>query len=162
MILLVFQSNKAPSIEENPLDFNLNTSPAPTPPPNVTQLQFQDTKVGSGSAQVEAGDTIAVHYIGAFLDGRSFDSSYERREPFELTVGAGQVIPGFEQGVVGMKLGGKRRILIPSNLAYGERGAGPIPPNTPIQFEVELLEIKPKETPTPSPEEETPTPEPEE
>ena len=160
MVLLVFQSNKAPSIDGNPLDFTLGnkTSPAPTAIPQVAALQGQDIKVGSGSAQVAAGDTISVHYIGAFMDGQGFDSSYERNQPFEFSVGAGQIIPGFEQGVVGMKVGGKRRIIIPSNLAYGEKGAGPIPPNTPIQFEVELLEIKPKESPTGP--EATPSPDP--
>lgn len=163
MVLLVFQSSKAPSMDGNPLDFNVNNAqPQPTSPPQVNELQGQDLKVGTGSAVV-AGDTISVHYIGAFLDGKVFDSSYQRNQPFEITVGAGQVIPGFERGVVGMKLGGKRKILIPSDFAYGPQGAGPIPPNTPIQFEVELLEIKPKETPTPSPQPtslESPTPTP--
>lgn len=151
MVLLVFQSNSTPSIDGNPLNFNLNTSPSPTTAPQVTQLSAQEIKVGTSSASVAAGDTILVHYIGGFLDGKVFDSSYERNQPFTLQVGAGQVIPGFERGVVGMKVGGKRKILIPSDLAYGPQGAGPIPPNTPLIFEVELLEIKPKETPTPSP-----------
>lgn len=152
--LLVFQSNKIPSMDGNPLNLNLGnkTTPQPTAAPQITELQGQDLKVGTSSAAVSAGDTILIHYIGGFLDGKVFDSSYQTNQPFEMTVGAGQVIPGFEQGVVGMKVGGKRRLLIPASLAYGERGAGPIPPNTPLIFEVELLEIKPKETPTPSPE----------
>lgn len=150
MVLLVFQSNKAPSIDGNPLDFNVNNAQTqPTAAPQITELTGQDLKVGTGSAVV-AGDTILVHYIGAFMDGKAFDSSYQRNQPFSITVGAGQVIPGFEQGVVGMKIGGKRKLFIPANMAYGDKGVGPIPPNTPLIFEVELLEIKPKETPTPS------------
>ena len=153
MVLLVFQSSKAPSIDGNPLEFNLNKSqPQPTAVPQITELQAQELKVGTSSAEVAAGDTISVHYIGSFLDGKKFDSSYSRNQPFSILVGARQVIAGFELGVVGMKVGGKRKIFIPANLAYGEKGTGPIPPNTPLIFEVELLEIKPKETPTPSPE----------
>ena len=162
IFLFLFQVWGRDSSQDNILgsDFNLNQQASPTP--NITQLQGQDLKVGSGSAQVSAGDTIVVHYEGKFLDGKKFDSSYERGQPFSVTIGARQVIPGFEQGVLGMRLGGKRRLLIPSNLAYGTQGAGNIPPNTPIQFEVELLEIK-APTPTPEPEEEespeeTPTP----
>lgn len=151
MALLVFQSNKTPLIEGNPLDFNLNSTPVPTAAPQITQLQAQEIKVGTSAAEVAAGDTIVVHYAGAFVDGKKFDSSYDRNEPFQVTIGVGQVIAGFDLGVVGMKVGGKRKLFIPANLAYGERGVGPIPPNTPLIFEIELLEIKPKETPTPSP-----------
>lgn len=151
MALLVFQSNKTPSIEGNPLDFNLNNTPVPTAAPQITQLQAQEIKVGTSAAEVAAGDTIVVHYAGSFVDGKKFDSSYDRNEPFQVTIGVGQVIAGFDLGVVGMKVGGKRKLFIPANLAYGERGVGPIPPNTPLIFEIELLEIKPKETPTPSP-----------
>ena len=152
MVLLVFQSNKFPSMEGSPLDFNFgnNSSPAPTAAPQITQLQAQEIKVGTSSAAVTAGDTIVVHYLGTFTDGKKFDSSYDRNLPFEVTIGAGQVIQGFDLGVIGMKVGGKRKLFIPASMAYGEKGAGPIPPNTPIQFEIELLEIKPKDTLTPS------------
>ena len=152
IVLFLFQSSKIPNMDDKPVnwDFNKNQPTASPTAPVVKDLQGQDLKIGTGSA-VMSGDTIMVHYIGAFLDGKKFDSSYDRNQPFEITVGARQVIAGFDAGVVGMKIGGKRRIIIPSDLAYGEKGAGPIPPNTPIVFEVELLDIKPKETPTPSP-----------
>ncbi len=152
IVLFLFQSSKLPSMDDKPLnwDFNKKQPTAFPTTPVVIDLQGEDLKIGTGSAVV-AGDTIVVHYIGAFLDGKKFDSSYERNQPFEITVGVGQVIAGFDRGVVGMKVGGKRKLIIPATLAYGEKGAGPIPPNAPIQFEIELLEIKPKETPTPSP-----------
>jgi FKBP-type peptidyl-prolyl cis-trans isomerase len=163
IILLNFNSTDVPKFEDqfNP---NANTSlgTGQTPSPQVTELTGQDLKVGTGSA-VAAGDNIKVHYVGSFLDGRKFDSSYDRREPLQIAVGAGSVIPGFEQGVVGMKTGGRRKIVVPSNMAYGAQGQGPIPPNTPIQFEIELLEIIPKDTPTPEVSEEpspSPTPSP--
>jgi len=103
-------------------------------------LQITDTTVGTG-ALAETGDTVSVHYIGAFLDGTVFDSSYSRGTPLPFQLGAGQVIRGFDQGVVGMRVGGKRHLVIPSSLAYGSQGSGSIPPNTPIQFQVELVSI---------------------
>lgn len=148
-------------------DFN-SASPTPsTPPvPTITELSAQRLKVGSGSAAVAAGDTITVHYKGAFTDGRIFDNSYERGQPFTVQIGARRVIPGFEQGVVGMIVGEIRRLFIPANLAYGATGQPPqIPPNTPLIFDVELLNISAASTPTPeapspSPAESpTPTPE---
>ena len=156
IILFLFQSNSAPKFE-NDSKINFNTTPAPAAP-QVTELTGQDLVVGTGSAQVAAGDTITVHYIGSFLDGKKFDSSYDRNEPFEITVGADEVIKGFDLGVVGMKVGGKRKLIIPASMAYGDKQAGPIPPNTPIQFEVELLEIKPKVSPSPSGPEASPDP----
>lgn len=156
IILFLFQSNRTPKFEnESEINFNTNQAPAA---PQVTELQGQDLVVGSGSAQVAAGDIITVHYIGSFMDGKKFDSSYDKNQPLRLQVGIGEVIKGFDAGVVGMKVGGKRKLIIPSVLAYGPQGQGPIPPNTPIQFEVELLEIKPKETPTPSGPEASPDP----
>jgi FKBP-type peptidyl-prolyl cis-trans isomerase len=108
-----------------------------TIPSGPTTLQIEDITVGTG-ATVVAGDTVTVRYVGTFLDGRVFDPG---TNPITFRVGASQVIPGFEQGMVGMKVGGKRRLTIPSALAYGAAGAGPIPPNTPIRFEVELVSI---------------------
>lgn len=107
---------------------------------NVTELKIEDIKVGSGD-EVKSGDTVEVNYLGTFLDGRKFDSSYDRNQTFSFNVGAGEVIQGWDQGLLGMKVGGKRKLLIPSDLAYGERGAGSIPPNTPLAFEVELVKI---------------------
>lgn len=113
----------------------------PTPPTSgPTTLETADIVVGTGAAAAN-GDTLTVHYIGSFLDGRVFQSSYTAGQPFTFRLGAGQVIPGWDQGIPGMRVGGKRRLTIPSSLAYGASGSGPIPPNTPIQFEVELLAL---------------------
>ncbi len=146
--------------------FGQATSPSPSaaPVPTITELTAQRLRVGSGSAEVKAGDTITVHYKGAFTDGKIFDNSYERNQPFTVQIGTHQVIPGFEQGVIGMLMGEIRRLFIPANLAYGTQGqANVIPPNTPLIFDVELLKIVPApvatEIPSPSPEESpTPTP----
>ena len=105
-------------------------------------LKIEDLKVGTGQA-AQAGDTLSVHYTGWLQDGTQFDSSRDRGAPFEFVLGQGNVIPGWDQGLVGMKVGGVRRLTIPPNLAYGASGyAGVIPPNATLTFEVELLEIK--------------------
>lgn len=100
----------------------------------------KDLKVGSGRA-VKKGDRISVHYVGKFLNGREFDSSLHRNQPFEFTVGAGEVISGWDEGVVDMKVGGKRRLILPPNLAYGSGGSGSIPADAVLDFEIELLKI---------------------
>jgi peptidylprolyl isomerase len=105
-------------------------------------LQYQDLVVGSGP-EAKSGNTVSVHYTGWLADGTKFDSSLDRGTPFEFTLGAGQVIKGWDEGVVGMKVGGKRQLIIPPQLAYGSSGAGStIPPNATLTFEVQLLEIK--------------------
>lgn len=110
--------------------------------PQVTELVIEDIQEGTGSA-VKEGDTAVVNYTGTLLDGRKFDSSYDRNETFEFSVGAGMVIKGWDQGLIGMKVGGKRKLTIPSDLAYGQQGAGGIiGPNTPLLFEIELVGIK--------------------
>ena len=152
LILPAAKNDVLGSLGAGSLKFNFNPSPSAAPVQNVTQLQAMEVRAGSGSAQVTKGDTITVNYIGAFMDGKKFDSSYDRNQPFTVTVGAGQIIPGFEQGVVGMKVGEVRRIMIPANLAYGTAGQGPIPPNTPIQFQIELLSIAPAVVASPTPE----------
>lgn len=105
-------------------------------------LKIETLKEGTGAA-AKNGDTVSVHYTGTLIDGTKFDSSLDRGEPFSFTLGEGRVIAGWEQGILGMKVGEQRKLFIPSALAYGSSGAGGIiPPNAPLIFEVELLEIK--------------------
>ena len=104
-------------------------------------LQYWDIKVGAGVEAVN-GKTVQVHYTGWLTDGKKFDSSVDRREPFSFTLGAQQVIRGWDEGVKGMKVGGKRQLKIPPALGYGSRGAGGvIPPNATLIFDVELLGV---------------------
>jgi FKBP-type peptidyl-prolyl cis-trans isomerase len=104
-------------------------------------LGVVDLRVGSG-ALAKIGDRVAVHYDGYLADGQSFDSSRKRGRPFELELGAGHVIKGWEEGLVGMREGGLRRLIIPPHLGYGSRNVGSIPPDSILEFEIELLEVK--------------------
>jgi FKBP-type peptidyl-prolyl cis-trans isomerase FkpA len=116
---------------------------------NITSLQITDGKVGTGT-EASVGKNVTVHYTGWLYDarasdrhGKKFDSSKDHGEPFSFKLGAGQVIRGWDQGVAGMKIGGTRTLVIPSDLGYGARGAGgAIPPNATLVFEVELLDVK--------------------
>jgi len=109
--------------------------------PTATGLYFIDVKTGTG-AQPVSGQTVKVHYTGYLLDGTKFDSSVDRKEPFVFTLGQGQVIKGWDEAISMMKVGGKAKLVIPSNLAYGDRGAGAdIPPYSTLVFDVELLEV---------------------
>jgi len=112
--------------------------PIPQPP---SGLVVEDLTVGSGQTAA-AGQTVTVHYTGWLTDGSKFDSSKDRNDPFVFSLGAGQVIRGWDQGVQGMQVGGKRKLTIPPELGYGTRGAGGvIPPNATLVFEVELLGV---------------------
>lgn len=108
----------------------------------MENLKIEDVVVGKGDA-VKNGDKVSVHYTGILTNGDKFDSSYDRGTPFEFTVGAGQVIRGWDLGLVGMKKGGIRNLTIPPELGYGNRPIGTIPANSTLKFTVELLSITP-------------------
>jgi FKBP-type peptidyl-prolyl cis-trans isomerase len=124
------------------------TASAPAAPPvdagPPVPLQVKDIVVGKG-VPAKAGDKVSVQYTGTLMDGKEFDSTKKRNnKPFEFVLGRGQVIKGWDQGVAGMKVGGKRKLIIPPDLAYGPRGHPPvIPPNSTLQFDVELQGITP-------------------
>ncbi len=136
-------------------DANTNTSAsssgAPVAPAQVSDsaytttpdgLKYADLQPGSGAA-AEAGKTVTVNYTGWLTDGTKFDSSFDHGQPFSFPLGAGQVIKGWDEGVAGMKVGGKRQLVIPPELGYGAQGAGSaIPPNATLVFDVELLDVK--------------------
>ena len=107
----------------------------------VGGVSIEDLKVGSG-ATATAGKVVSAHYTGRFPDGKQFDSSYDAGLPIEFLLGSGKVIKGWDLGIEGMKVGGKRKLTIPPELAYGARGGGPIPPNATLVFDVELVGVK--------------------
>ena len=115
-------------------------APAPVKPATDEKVTTKDLKVGTGDA-IKLGDRIAVHYTGTLTDGTKFDSSRDRGQPYELTLGTG-VIEGWNQGIVGMKKGGRRTLVIPPSLGYGASGKGKIPPNATLNFDIEVVEIK--------------------
>jgi len=123
---------------------NDKVATVPSPNPVVTQAPAQfsatDITVGTGES-VKAGDKIVVNYKGTLLDGTVFDSSYDRGTPFSFTLGAGEVIEGWDKGFDGMKIGGKRKLVIPAEMGYGAQVVGTIPANSTLVFEVELLEV---------------------
>ena len=144
--------NEAPPAAESATPANDSTAVTDTYAPELgvdlsamqqssTGLYTQDLVEGSGDP-AEAGDVVRVHYTGRLPDGTTFDSSVPRGEPFEVTLGQGRVIPGWEEGVEGMKVGGKRQLVIPAELAYGETGSGMIPPGATLIFEIELLDVQ--------------------
>src|ERR1035437_4249940 len=152
--------------QKNPLDNKITSSatPAPTPTPTIqiTQtpqpaeqnssqsgtmvtmsdgLKIQELTVGNGK-EAKAGDTVTVNYLGTLENGTKFDSSYDRNQPFTTQIGVGAVIKGWDEGIPGMKIGGKRKLIVPAALGYGAQATGAIPPNSVLVFEVELLGIK--------------------
>lgn len=120
-------------------------SPAPVPAPSAAsagELVKEDIKVGKGPA-AKKGDHVVVHYTGTLTDGTKFDSSRDHGQPFDFTLGQGGVIKGWDEGVPGMKVGGRRKLTIPGALAYGPHGSPPkIPPNATLIFDIELIAIK--------------------
>ena len=107
----------------------------------VKELKVEDSKIGTGD-EAQIGKKITVNYLGTLIDGTKFDSSYDRGQPFSFVLGKGEVIAGWDQGLIGMKVGGKRKLIIPPSLGYGNQAVGNIPPNSTLIFEVELLSVE--------------------
>ncbi|MGQ0810313.1 MAG: FKBP-type peptidyl-prolyl cis-trans isomerase [Nitrospiraceae bacterium] len=138
VLLLLFPTGALAAAETKPGDVPADGKEIST----ESGLKYVDLVVGTGR-QSAVGDTATVHYTGWLTNGTKFDSSHDRKEPFSFRVGAGQVIKGWDEGVGTMKVGGKRKLIIPPQLGYGARGAGNvIPPNSTLVFEVELLGLR--------------------
>jgi len=123
----------------------LDPMPRPVPGATMTEsgLQYIDTVVGGG-ASPKRGKRVTVHYTGTLENGQKFDSSRDRDQPFTFVIGRGKVIRGWDEGVMGMRVGGRRQLIIPPELGYGERGVpGVIPPDATLLFDVELIEVQP-------------------
>jgi len=121
--------------------FNFASETNDTQMETNTPVTKQDVVIGEG-ATAASGDMLTVHYVGRLTDGKVFDSSVDRNTPFDFTLGVGQVIKGWDEGMVGMRVGGKRVLTISPEYAYGSQGIGSIPPNSTLVFEVELLDVK--------------------
>lgn len=144
LLVMFFIFRQAGSSETSETTPEASMSTATTMATQATtsaSLQKEDSIVGTG-AEATNGKRVSVHYTGTLTDGTKFDSSKDRNEPFEFTLGEGRVIAGWEQGVLGMKEGGKRKLTIPPELGYGQQAVGPIPPNSTLLFEIELLSVK--------------------
>jgi FKBP-type peptidyl-prolyl cis-trans isomerase len=149
-------SNKATTSQSSvkPAASQLNTTPnekckvtspktdavKPVDAEKLKLITIEDTTPGIG-AEVKSGDVVCIDYKGSLTDGKVFDESYKRGQPFVTQIGVGQVIPGWDYGIVGLKEGGKRKLTIPADLAYGSRATGTIPANSTLVFEVELVKI---------------------
>jgi peptidylprolyl isomerase len=131
--VLIAQNPSTSSTEmTSPAEDNVTTTPS--------GLKYVDLQEGTGETPTN-GQTVVVHYTGTLEDGTKFDSSRDRGQPFQFRIGVGQVIKGWDEGVGSMKVGGRRQLIIPPELGYGSRGIGPIPPNSTLVFDVELLGI---------------------
>ena len=129
-------------VQSASIDTISSGTPTPTPTMVPNGLQLEDLKVGTGP-EAKSGQVVTVHYTGTLTNGQKFDSSVDRGQPFSFILGGGMVIKGWDQGLLGMKVGGKRKLIIPPDLAYGERGAGGvIPANATLVFEVDLLGVQ--------------------
>ena len=138
VIAIVFFINKTDKIDKDDL---IVTEPTETLPVFPEGLKVEDLITGTGE-EATNGDLVTAHYLGTLQDGTKFDSSYDRGQPFQFLLGAGQVIQGWDLGVLGMKVGGKRKLTISPDLAYGSTGAGNmIPPNATLFFEIELVDL---------------------
>ena len=127
---------------QQPIQKDVGQTMTPASPPVMNGLGITDVKVGEGET-ARAGHRVSVHYTGTLMDGKVFDSSRPRNDPFTFTLGQGEVIKGWDEGVAGMKVGGQRKLVIPPEMGYGRSGAGAaIPPNATLNFDVELLEVK--------------------
>jgi FKBP-type peptidyl-prolyl cis-trans isomerase FkpA len=145
ILVVVIFSKKEPNtggekVETSPLPASASDS-ASLDASSSAQLKSEDLVEGTG-AEAKSGDTVSVNYVGTLQDGTKFDSSYDRNQPFETQIGVGGVIKGWDLGIPGMKVGGKRRLTIPPELGYGPQANGKIPANSTLIFEVELLDVK--------------------
>jgi peptidylprolyl isomerase len=131
-----------PANTGNPQNISGTGSAQSTASRNIQGMTVQDIKEGTGTTAAN-GDQVTVNYVGTLTDGTTFDSSIARNQPFTFTLGAGQVIKGWDLGVAGMKVGGERKLVIPPSLGYGSQGTpgGPIPPNATLNFTVDLLSV---------------------
>lgn len=130
------------------LNGTTSQGPATQPSPQAVaatsqKLQIQDEKIGTGPA-VKKGDTVKINYVGTLTNGTKFDASADHGGPFVTQIGVGQVIKGWDEGIIGMKVGGKRKLVIPPSLGYGDQATGSIPPNSTLIFQVELVGIQGK------------------
>jgi peptidylprolyl isomerase len=138
-------TSETTTAEKSGGDTNLSTKPKVTVPDGAAPKKLEEKEIVEGDgAEAKAGDEVTVQYVGVGYDSKEeFDSSWSRNEPFTFTLGAGEVIPGWDQGVAGMKVGGRRELTIPANLAYGPTGSPPvIGPNETLIFVVDLLAVK--------------------
>ena len=133
---VVPEPEKAAEVVSHPPEAKATAEPV-----TIEGLKSEILQEGTGQV-AQKGDNVVVHYTGTFPDGKKFDSSLDRGDPFNFTLGAGQVIKGWDEGVAGMKIGEKRKLTVSPEMGYGARAVGPIPPNSILVFEVELLEIK--------------------